>query len=424
MRGVFQKSILKVGRYHSPDGEIEVTPQRLRHWANQFKRLHNARQVVPMHWDHGSDLENLQPVAMDAFQRRERSARNSVGRMRDFRVSPSGDSAEVIFETRDAQATKAVGQNNVYVSPVIFPKWRDGAGNQYRDLITHLDLVNHPVDHSQSDARPVKTSNRMPVVACALRMGLDVKPYRMGALAVDDERDDMELENDGTDDLMGDGDQMADDGGEMADQGDFDMGSDDDYDFLDDGIDEPEGPGVGDLMMALADHGVVLPDDTNDSNFMDRLRTALIAKKGGEPDVGGLEDQDTFDQPGDTIVADPQMATMSLERQYANREYQARLKRQLDSLLKTGRCTPAEFEQRKHEAAAVRLSLNSQGEPKPTKLAEWIKDRRSLPQGAVWSNKEKLRRMSAAPSKHPDALDTAGRSDEALDEQVKKFLKR
>ncbi len=49
---------------------MTVTPERLRHWADQFIAMTKAGQVIPMHWDHGSDLESLQPIAMDAFERK------------------------------------------------------------------------------------------------------------------------------------------------------------------------------------------------------------------------------------------------------------------------------------------------------------------------------------------------------------------
>ncbi len=209
---------------------------------------------------------------------------------------------------------------------------------------------------------------------------------------------------------------MADDDKDRIDDEDLDLIDDDDgdddladLDDLDDDLDDDlgddfgeglgdelgDGPGIGDVMLALADYGIVLPEDTDDANFMDRLRTALIAKSGSEPAAGdGQEFPDTFDQTNDTIVADPQIATMSAEGQYAARAYRQNLHRQLKKLLDTGRCSPAEFRQQRACLKAVRLSL-ANGKPKTNRLTDWIQSRKDLPPGAVWSPQEKLKRMAA-----------------------------
>jgi len=443
--GTFQKTMLTVGEYHSPDGQVRVTPGRLKHWEKNFKRLDNARQVVPMHWDHGSDVDSLRPLSQTEFHRNKtRSAKNSVGKLTDFKVSQDGKSAEITFQTLDSQATSKVASNAVYVSPVIFPKWKDGAGNQYRDLITHLDLVNHPVDHSQSLAKKVEPQP----ITCCLRMGLSNQPFRLGASMADkDKYDDDEMLDDDIDMELDDDDEMLDDDAEMLDgEGDVDIDidlDDDDDEMLGDDLDAEidsemedlgmdsgeemdldivdDGSQVGDLMLALADHDVVLPEDTSMENFMDRLRTALIAKKGTSSDSQPNSD---FDQ-GETIVADPQIATMS---SYATKSYNAKLNRNLKALLKSGRCTPVEYRQRRKQAEVVKLSLNSQGKPKRNTVSEWIRSRAQLPKGAVWSSREKLKRMSSTVAQHPAATDTQKRPGELtpdqLDREVKQFLRQ
>ena len=439
--GTFQKTMLTVGEYHSPDGQVRVTPGRLKHWEKNFQKLDKARQVVPMHWDHGSDVDSLRPLSQSEFHRNKtRSAKNSVGKLTDFKVSQDGRSAEITFQTLDQRATKKVASNAVYVSPVIFPKWKDGAGNQYRDLITHLDLVNHPVDHSQSLATQVETQP----ITCCLRMGLSNQPFRLGASMADKYDDDEMLDDDMDAELDDDMDAELDD--DMGDDVNIDidlddddeaMGDDDDLDAeidaeLDDlGMDSGEemdlevvddGSQVGDLMLALADNDVVLPEDTSMENFMDRLRTALIAKKGTSTDSDSPDSD--FDQ-GETIVADPQIATMS---SYANQSYSSKLNRNLKALLKTGRCTPAEFREQRKQASVVKLSLNSQGKPKKNLVSEWIKSRAQLPNGAVWSSREKLKRMSSSVAQHPTATKTQASPGEMTAEQLEKevaqFLKK
>jgi hypothetical protein len=410
MADIFQKTMLRVGTYHSPDGQIDVTPNRLRHWEQQHRRLTQARQVVPMHWDHGSDIASLQPLAMSEMTAaKSRSARNSVGRMVDFKVTPDGKQAEVTFQTSNSEAASKVAANDVYVSPVIFPEWKDGAGNKYRDLITHLDLVNHPVDHSQSLAKRI---NHQPVIACALRMGLATKPMRLGADPMADELKDDELDEVDTEldiDADADVDATVDlDGGESMDDGEMTPSLPEAEPEI---TPESTGPSVGDIMLALSEHGITLPDDTTEENFMDRLRTALIATSDQTPGGDSTPpNQGPF--TGDSIVADPQIATMSL---YAQNAYQKDLTRRLDHLLKTGRCSPAERSQQVVKLKTVRLSLIG-GKPAANDVSKWIRSRAGLPEGAIWSAKEKLRRLSVA--SHPKVVEGDKTPDKMSREEI------
>lgn len=350
-----------------------------------------------MHWDHGSDLESLVPIAMSELRKQKtRSAMNTVGRLLSFKVLPGGRKAQVIYRTSDSKATEKVAAGDVFVSPVILPRWKDGSGNHYRDLITHLDLVNHPVDHSQGPAIRIDDAMAM----SAIRLGNN-KPFRLNLeTAVDG------FEDDDVDKLLnGDDAELGDIDGDIGNESDPTPSGDgldelpdfsegmtdgpeaDTGDFGPEISDVPDGPGVGDVILALADHGVVLPDDTTDANFMDRLRTALIAKKGAAPEGGDME---TDFNEEDTIIADPQIATMSA---YANNQYRKQLNAQLGKLLKTGRCSPAEYRAKRESLTAVRLSLVG-GKPKESRVTDWIDSRAALPAGAVWQPDEKLRKLS------------------------------
>ena len=368
MAKAFRKSMLKIGTYHSPDGEVEITPERLQHWSQEFGKLTSAGQVVPMHWDHSDKLEDLQPISMDSFARRDRSAANSVGRLTKFNVAPDGQSAEIEFVTLTSDATEKTKNNAVYVSPVIFPEWKDGAGNTYTDVITHMDIVDHPVDHSQGPARPVK---------CAIRMGYG-KPYKMSEENMEDE------------------DKKAKDEETVDVEDVTEMGMDEEMPMPE----EPAGPSIQDVMQALGRLGLVLPSDTDESNFVDRVRTAAIAKAAGEQEPE-MEDDDMGQQ--NPVVQDPQIATMSLQARqalaYGERQHRSSVQSHLDNLLKTGRCTPAEHNQRKSGVAAIKLSLDKSGNPRKSDVESWIESREAVPKGTFWSDEQKLTRMSAQP--HP-----------------------
>jgi len=357
----FKKALLRVGTYHSPDGTVEVTSGRLRHWAQQFSRMRDAKQVIPIDWDHGSKQDDLVPLTMDMYEKR-RSAKNTVGHMTDFRVLPDGQSAEVTLDVRDSKAIKKAEQNLVYVSPVILQNWKDGAGNQYNDAITHVDFVNHPVDHSQSPFQPVQPGT----IACALRMGLS-KPYRMS----DDECGDDSAEVDKT-----------------AKEGDPEN---------DDTVSGDDGK-LKDVIAALGKMDIVLSDDTTTANFLAHLHQALLtaAAHRGE----GEDDVASTNGTNNATVADPGAAALSLQARtsiaYAERRHREDVSKRLDQLLKTGRCTPAECKERATSIGSIKLSLDASGCPAESDVEKWISSREAVPAGTFFSEESKLRMASVA----------------------------
>lgn len=364
----FTKSILKPGTYHSPDGIVEVTPERLRHWEAGVKKLQKAGYAIPSHFDHSNEIDMLEPIAMDVLERRRnRSAEATVGRLKDMKVAPDGQSAEIVLETLTPGAKQSVESNAVYVSPVIFPQWKDGAGNVYDDVITSFDLVDHPVDHSQSSFVP---SQRMSVIH-AIRMGVNSKPFRLGPPPME-EKDVPDDETESTDSEAPDQELPPEPEPEPE------MGSGGDSQNL------------ADVIQALQGMNIVLPPDTSPGNFLDRLHTALLtaaAHQGLDNGAGG----DMGEQPAE--AASPMIATMSVQQRathnYAQNQYSAGIKSRLESLLKTGRCKPSEADQKRREITAVRLSLSPNGTPRKSSVEQWIESREVVPKGTFWSAEQK-----------------------------------
>lgn len=365
----FTKTVLKTGTYHSPDGVVEVTPERLEHWRKQFVAMRKARQVVPVGWDHATEEDSLKPVSLSSYKK-SRSARDTIGRLVDFAVREDG-SAEITLDIRDPKAQQQARLNNVYVSPVIFDSWRDGHGNEYRDVITHVDFVNHPVDHSQGPFRQAGEGR----IACALRMGLS-KPYRMSE------------------------DTMADDN--KTTPGD-DSGS----------ASETK---LKDVLDALAKMDIVLSDDTNEDNFLEHLHQALLT-------AAAHRGEDGDDEPA-TVAPDDGYAAMSLEAKkalaFAERTHRDALKSRLAKLLESGRCTPQEHKAQVGCVASVRLSLSSDGTPEPSRLEDWIASREALPEGACW-DPDKRTKMSQVVNL-PASFSGADMSDEEASEIAKQVL--
>ena len=431
MSGTFSKSILKVGTYHSPDGVVVVTPARLKHWEREARRLQSAGYALPSHFDHSNEEELLEPIRMDVLkQRRNRSAEKTVGHLERFTVAPDGRSAEIVLHTLTPGATQSVATNSVYVSPVIFPSWKDGAGNHYEDCLTSFDLVDHPVDHSQSSFVPAV---RMGLRVCpAIRLGLG-KPFYLGAKPVAKNRGKAArkarfkqafkagLVRMGSDyDPAADDDQeevaapdAADDAAPTAEE--TPTPSDDPSPTDTMAVADAVAPDLLDsVLQLLGTFGVALPDDTTDANLIPHLRVALTALLNAEAQDKVDEETEAMDEtgtdpnlPGPTpsgmpTPVSPTIAMMSLgERKAYDRAqvlerklrdtHATGVKKSLEWLLQSGRCTPAEHDQFLRKLGTVRMSLGNDGAFKPTRVDSFIEDRSTLPEGVYWTDKQRTK---------------------------------
>jgi hypothetical protein len=350
----FRKSILKVGRKVSPDGVVDVTPERLKHWATQFARLTKESDVpmVPIDWDHASTIEGLKPLSVDEYKKR-RSAKNTVGHLAEFRLAPDEQSAELVFDVGDDTAIDKAKKNMVAVSPVIVESFKDGKGNEYQDLITHCDFVNHAVDGDQGPFIPEEQGT----LACALRMGLSPALYRMA----DDKKDDDDSDDDGKDD----DDELEDDAGRLKS-----------------------------VIEALGKMSIVLSDDTNTSNLLAHLHQALLTAAAHR----GEDANDNSPNGDKTMVADPGAAgatALSLEARgaiaWAEKTHREQVTGRLQKVLDQGQCTPAEFKTRQEQTPAIKLSLDSEGKPAQSDLEKWLDSRESVPKGTFWDSEQRTR---------------------------------
>jgi hypothetical protein len=449
MEGRFTKSMLRVGTYHSPDGEVVVTPERLRHWEKQVKKIQSVGYAIPTHFDHSNDMDLLTPIhERELTKRHSRSAMNTVGKLQDFKVAADGRSAEIVIHTMTPEATSLAEKNAVYISPVIHPNWKDGAGNSYADALTSFDLVDYPVDFSQSSFSPVKMGlGVVPVI----RMGTS-KPYfwersmpvsnkpklrsaaarkarkafmrravaaglaRMGSDYIDDEDDDEMPGMDAASDAMGDPSEVT------------PTPSDDESPTETMGADADSAPDLLDSVLNLLNEfGVALPDDTTDKNLISHLRVALTALLNAEKDDDDDEEDDM--EGDDELLGDPMampapvaptIATLSLGQRKAldratalEAKFRAQHKQQteqrLAALVKSGRCTPHEHDQMLAKLGTVRMSLKDDGSFEENRVDAFIEDRSTVPEGTYWTSKQRTQSVSKlSVVEAPDGITTGG----------------
>ena len=362
----FKKTVLLEDRiYHSPDGKLVVNPKSKKHWVDKVAHFKASLFDIPVFWDHPNDPKLSQPIKRKDGKKRR--ARGQAGWLTNAAMADDGG-LELEFDIPNEKDAQQVADNLTKVSPVIWDTLPDGRGVTHESVIGACDLVIHPVDDSQTDFTPV------PAVACSLvRMSLEGKPviYR---LAEDDE--------------MADDDSGGDSEGDGSDR-------------------------VKRVIEGMAALNIMVPDDTTVENFFERVESALLT-------AAAMGDGGVDNEPLE--ATSPEFAAFSLTPlgKFQSKQHQTGVMDRLDTLLGDGRCTPVEYKDRKPQVEAIRLSLNTDGEHRPTSIESWIESREAIPAGSCWDSVKRTRMSNLELVQHPEELSgdevTEERADEIVDE--------
>jgi hypothetical protein len=349
--GKLLKKMLKVGKYRSPDGVVDVTADRLHHWHSVFKKMTAAGHTIPVRFDHATDMDGTVPLSAIDYDK-QLGTKHTVGKLADIRLS--GDKALVVLDLPNQEAYEKAKDNLVGLSPVVMEEWTDGDFTTWKDSITHMDLVDHPVDHKQE---PFVQPGAL---AMSLKLGKKSKLYRMGADDAPPPKNDEEKDppkkpakSEGDDEGEGDGEGAS---------------------YLTEVID------------ALSKKKIILPPDTTEDNFLDRLHTALLTSIAHN---GEDEDEELDMGAGEGAPPPMMMAAIKMRRR--------EIERDLDELARTGRATPAEIKTKKESLGQARMSIDNEGNFKRTKVETFIEDRKDVPEGTFWTDKQRAtsKRMAA-----------------------------
>lgn len=258
------KKIVSEGVYRLADGRlVPIDANRINHWASEFNRYRRAGNLLPGPWSH-IDPTTKQPVVMGPHL--ERSDINAgfwenlrVETDPQFGVTLIGD-IEVPGDLNDPNTPagkigKTVRETSIYVAP----EFTDGAGNRYTDVPLHIALVTHPIQPGQSNFQPAIAMSQLAFTMAA------VPPSASG---------------DASSSYGGNSDKPSDDAGKKTQQQDGKPA----------GAVPPNAssPDIGSVLQALQACGIVLPKDTNDTNFLERLMVALGQKAASETDDDSL----------------------------------------------------------------------------------------------------------------------------------------
>ena len=155
------KTIAKPGKFYptSPIGgrhkePFEITPQRLTHWASQFKRMKEKGNVLPA----PTITHKLSERPLSLAQLHERVKKGEydkeAGWWSDIWLEEGSDGPEL--KAKLEVPDEASASSFKYVSPFIDPTWMDGTGEEFEDSIQHILLTNKPIAPDQGDFEPVE----------------------------------------------------------------------------------------------------------------------------------------------------------------------------------------------------------------------------------------------------------------------------
>jgi hypothetical protein len=386
-----EKLLLRTGIYQAPQGKLVASKDRMARWARRFKDMTAAGLKVPVAWGHQPDA-----VPGDADDRAARQyylSRFNAGYLEDLKFDPAtgamtisadcpglevDDKGNAVCWTRlpDGREVKtAVGEVSAAIRP-----FRDGKGREWDDAVVHVAITPLPVFAGQTGFKALPGDGNTFTLSLADWSGAE---------------------------LSTEGDDMAED-------------------KADDKAAGEEGGKGGDwkkVLEILAKHGLALPDDTDASNFEERLTVADTALQGGE-DKGASEEDDLDDFEEDDAAAAgaepetrPVMLSLSTEKDPKVRkllegrqaEHKEKLLTRLRRLQKRG-MPPHEAAAYREQLAGYELSLDGDHEPvqKPVEfeLSVWEKvlPKKALTEGYLRQRSERVVRHDEPQSVSQDEI--------------------
>ena len=286
----FEATLVPVGRHHAPQGVVEVTPERSRRWVEMFNRLKADGVRFPMPWGHrlsaipeeGECTDEEYEAALE--QRAAEEARWNATYIDDLHTDDAGNlilracpppgysvcpHTKSLINARDGTRISELSAG--------IGDWRDGRGRQHKDIIIHAALVPLPVVAGQ-DGFSLATGPRTLGTSVTYKQTLSTGSRSMAKTKddIDDETPDLTPETEETPETD-------------------DVSPEDDYELPPEETEpeapelpepEPETPPVmnndlvDQLVSLLQQAGLPLPENTNPTNLIERMVTALTVALG------------------------------------------------------------------------------------------------------------------------------------------------
>lgn len=343
--GLFEQEFIRPGKYHLGGGRFHtITADAIRSCVAGTKAMLNAGVPVPVYFEHpplGS--QEAVPQQMSGWDEKAERLKNQCGYLRDIRLGSDG-AAVYTIEADDPDAEKKLRTKSIrHTSPQFMPVVVDGKGRSFPNAISHVALTGRPRNLDQTEL--------VPVAEQPMQFSLDdlVEPIQMA-----DDSDEREEGDKGSEKPEA---PAAPEKPEIPDMP------------QDTGPDESDQQ-IQAIIAHLGVLGLGLPEGTDDSNFKDRMLTALLTLEASKAKLESEKPKE--DEPGDQQIVEQQAPMQfSLDDAIGNKlgnkllgrvikQEHELLKGKLDTMTKAGKITPACRDQLLASQGAMQFSADGE----------------------------------------------------------------
>lgn len=129
-----------------------ITPERIKHWVDQFQAMNKAGISIPAPWRHDLTIGALSDEQKKQLIEREKNegSRLNAGFWENLFVDHDASLHGILDVPLDddyQRVGKTVKETSIYT----VPKYLDGNGNEWNDVIYHVALVTHPIETGQEN---------------------------------------------------------------------------------------------------------------------------------------------------------------------------------------------------------------------------------------------------------------------------------
>lgn len=401
---VYRKPLLMPGVYHTKQGRLRVTADKLRDWRDKGNRMVAKRLAIPVPLNH---QPSAKPTPEDQLAD---LVRNNTGKVVGYEME--GDTLVGYLDVKDSAIAKKIDEHALEHVSVEIEPFQDGDGEDFQDVLTHVAIVTRPVAHrlpgfTRVDTPPIDfdaltksagtdgaaTDGQQFAfgVGHPVRLSLDQlekpvddpkkkKPAKKGKPPQQDADDAADLDE-VEEGAEGDQPPVEDDAGDEGEETSLEEGEEGT-----EAGDPSEEQVVQEVVGKLRDvYDIHLADDTTKENFWERMHAILTHEAGPQQDDATGQGNLKTEEP-EMLGGGYMMSHDTPEGKALRKVILADYKRRYKLCLDTGRMTKVDHDRylKAIDSPTFKLSLDSQGEiVSNAEAVHFLKFSERLPEGAL-----------------------------------------
>ena len=147
-QNLFEQEFLSPGVYHVGGGKFEVvTRDDIRNYVDETNRAIQNGNHVPVL------LEHAEPGTDEGAPRDKRAdgVKHGAGWLVDLKGNRKGNAVSILDVPNEEHATAIREKRIKFTSPELRKTWRDGKGQTYKGVVSHMALTHKPRNTDQSE---------------------------------------------------------------------------------------------------------------------------------------------------------------------------------------------------------------------------------------------------------------------------------